>query len=124
MQQIDSTWMVVDGSDPIVTISLHIEEQVLKMYKLKQEARRVVESVYENSLKTVVEQMRILGFDEDEIERIRDKVQCPTCQGPSRETKGMVCQTCGRDYSGGASVRSSTPGCPNGHGELRVPGKF
>lgn len=23
---------------------------------------------------------------------------CPTCQGPVRETVGMVCQTCGRDY--------------------------
>ena len=23
---------------------------------------------------------------------------CPTCQGPIRETKGLVCQTCGRDY--------------------------
>lgn len=24
---------------------------------------------------------------------------CPTCQGSLRETVGMVCQTCGRDYS-------------------------
>lgn len=23
---------------------------------------------------------------------------CPTCSGPSRETVGMVCQTCGTDY--------------------------
>jgi len=23
---------------------------------------------------------------------------CPICQGPSRETVGLVCQTCGRDY--------------------------
>lgn len=23
---------------------------------------------------------------------------CPTCQGSSRETVGMVCQTCGHDY--------------------------
>lgn len=23
---------------------------------------------------------------------------CPTCSGPIRETKGMVCQTCGTDY--------------------------
>lgn len=23
---------------------------------------------------------------------------CPTCSGPSRETVGMVCQTCGADY--------------------------
>ena len=25
-------------------------------------------------------------------------VSCPTCQGPSRETVGMVCQTCRTDY--------------------------
>jgi hypothetical protein len=24
---------------------------------------------------------------------------CPTCMGPSRETVGMVCQTCGTDYA-------------------------
>jgi hypothetical protein len=24
--------------------------------------------------------------------------QCPTCEGQSRETKGLVCQTCGHDY--------------------------
>ena len=24
---------------------------------------------------------------------------CPTCSGPSRETVGMVCQTCGTDYA-------------------------
>ena len=24
---------------------------------------------------------------------------CPTCSGPVRETVGMVCQTCGTDYS-------------------------
>jgi hypothetical protein len=23
---------------------------------------------------------------------------CPTCSGPSRETVGLVCQTCGTDY--------------------------
>lgn len=23
---------------------------------------------------------------------------CPTCTGPTRETVGLVCQTCGRDY--------------------------
>lgn len=23
---------------------------------------------------------------------------CPTCMGPVRETKGLVCQTCGKDY--------------------------
>lgn len=24
---------------------------------------------------------------------------CPTCTGPTRETVGMICQTCGTDYS-------------------------
>ena len=24
---------------------------------------------------------------------------CPTCSGPTRETVGMVCQTCGTDYN-------------------------
>lgn len=23
---------------------------------------------------------------------------CPTCSGSQRETKGLICQTCGRDY--------------------------
>ncbi|GAA0494694.1 hypothetical protein Ade02nite_19890 [Paractinoplanes deccanensis] len=26
-------------------------------------------------------------------------MSCPTCSGPSRETVGMVCQTCGTDYA-------------------------
>ena len=26
------------------------------------------------------------------------RLPCPTCSGPSRETVGMVCQTCGTDY--------------------------
>ncbi len=26
--------------------------------------------------------------------------ECPTCSWPSRETVGMVCQTCGTDYGG------------------------
>lgn len=26
------------------------------------------------------------------------KVECPTCQGFHRETVGMVCQACGRNY--------------------------
>lgn len=34
---------------------------------------------------------------------------CPTCQGPRRETTGMVCQTCGTDY---AAV-SKPPHSPN-----------
>lgn len=28
-----------------------------------------------------------------------DPEPCPTCTGPTRETVGMVCQTCGTDYS-------------------------
>lgn len=31
-------------------------------------------------------------------ERVAD-LPCPTCTGPVRETVGMVCQTCGTDYS-------------------------
>jgi hypothetical protein len=27
------------------------------------------------------------------------RLPCPTCSWPSRETVGMVCQTCGTDYS-------------------------
>jgi hypothetical protein len=27
------------------------------------------------------------------------RLPCPTCSGPVRETVGMVCQTCGTDYS-------------------------
>jgi hypothetical protein len=27
------------------------------------------------------------------------RLACPTCSGPVRETVGMVCQTCGTDYS-------------------------
>lgn len=27
---------------------------------------------------------------------------CPTCSWPTRETVGMVCQTCGTDYGGTA----------------------
>jgi hypothetical protein len=30
--------------------------------------------------------------------RMMEKKLCPTCQGYSRETTDMVCQTCGRDY--------------------------
>lgn len=32
---------------------------------------------------------------------------CPTCSGPSRETKGLVCQTCGTDY--GSPVHAPPP---------------
>lgn len=28
-----------------------------------------------------------------------ERTPCPTCSGPIRETVGMVCQTCGTDYS-------------------------
>jgi hypothetical protein len=27
-----------------------------------------------------------------------DTAPCPTCTGPTRETTGLVCQTCGHDY--------------------------
>ena len=30
--------------------------------------------------------------------------ECPTCSGPSRETVGMVCQTCGTDYAAPVGV--------------------
>lgn len=30
--------------------------------------------------------------------RLETTAPCPTCSGPSRETVGMVCQTCGTDY--------------------------
>ena len=29
------------------------------------------------------------------------RLPCPTCSWPNRETVGMVCQTCGWDYSRG-----------------------
>ncbi|GIM88746.1 hypothetical protein [Paractinoplanes toevensis] len=29
---------------------------------------------------------------------------CPTCSGPSRETTGMVCETCGTSYRNGSSI--------------------
>lgn len=41
--------------------------------------------------------------------------RCSTCQGSSRETVGMVCQACGRDYGPGESVSDapySAPGTP------------
>lgn len=31
--------------------------------------------------------------------RDQENRPCPTCSGPSRETVGMVCQTCGIDYA-------------------------
>jgi hypothetical protein len=39
--------------------------------------------------------------DEDDPEETGDVIRlpCPTCSGPVRETVGMVCQTCGTDYS-------------------------
>lgn len=33
------------------------------------------------------------------IVRAVNDVHCPTCQDRVRETTGMICQTCGRDYS-------------------------
>lgn len=35
----------------------------------------------------------------DDVQIVRQQATpCPTCSGPSRETVGMVCQTCGTDY--------------------------
>jgi hypothetical protein len=33
------------------------------------------------------------------------RLPCPTCSGPVRETVGMVCQTCGTDYSTSPPLR-------------------
>lgn len=53
-------------------------------------------------------------------EDLRD---CPTCTGPSRETKGMVCQTCGTEYGPlapgldlAALRRINTSRCSRWHG--------
>jgi hypothetical protein len=35
----------------------------------------------------------------DRRESVTRPKPCPTCSWPSRETVGLVCQTCGRDYS-------------------------
>jgi hypothetical protein len=43
---------------------------------------------------------------------------CTRCQGDSRSTVGLVCQACGRDYSGGtdgcASLRTAKRGARRG----------
>lgn len=36
---------------------------------------------------------------------------CPTCSGPVRETVGMICQTCGTDYS--APAVAGAPEAPS-----------
>lgn len=33
------------------------------------------------------------------VGRANGLAACPTCSGPTRETVGMVCQTCGTDYA-------------------------
>jgi hypothetical protein len=33
-----------------------------------------------------------------ELTLLLQQAGCPTCSWPSRETVGMVCQTCGKDY--------------------------
>lgn len=38
---------------------------------------------------------------------------CPTCMGASRQTVGMVCQTCGRDYG--------PPQTPNELADIKEP---
>jgi hypothetical protein len=45
--------------------------------------------------------------DEDDPEETGDVIRlpCPTCSGPVRETVGMVCQTCGTDYSTSPPLR-------------------
>ena len=38
---------------------------------------------------------------------------CPTCSGPSRETVGMVCRTCGADYGSAAAAGVQPEGSGN-----------
>jgi hypothetical protein len=46
----------------------------------------------------------VLSEYEEHVRReARKRRPCPTCSWPSRHTVGMVCQTCGTDYSGDAS---------------------
>lgn len=51
----------------------------------------------------VADLRRQAAVDTAEIARLKAELRrrlhpCPTCQGFSRETVGMVCQTCGRDF--------------------------
>jgi hypothetical protein len=56
---------------------------------------------------------------------------CPTCSGATRETAGMVCQTCGTDYGRpslldvpqASSVRVATAATGGYAGELGIPGR-
>lgn len=50
-------------------------------------------------------------FDDQTVE------PCPTCMGPTRETVGMVCQTCGRDY-GPPDEQPATEAAPIVHAFL------
>ena len=43
---------------------------------------------------------RTIGESGNSIDNIEAREHpCPTCSGPTRETVGMVCQTCGTDYN-------------------------
>jgi hypothetical protein len=55
--------------------------------------------------------------DEDDPEETGDVIRlpCPTCSGPVRETVGMVCQTCGTDYSTTPPLRIDPRLYPRGY---------
>lgn len=42
--------------------------------------------------------------DEQDDDRPSTAADCPTCTGPTRQTVGMVCPTCGTDYAAEAEV--------------------
>lgn len=55
--------------------------------------------VWHHRMQQVVRaQMPVLGRALDRLAEEITPRPCPTCQGPSRETVGMVCQDCGHDY--------------------------
>lgn len=39
--------------------------------------------------------------------RAQEQRPCPTCSGPTRETVGMICQTCGTDYAPDPAMAAS-----------------
>lgn len=58
-------------------------------------------SIVNAALKMEIPDFEIPRTPAAEIARLiapREDWRCPTCQMGSRETKDMVCQTCGRDY--------------------------